>query len=357
MPQPLSATELRDRLSHWLQEKLPGAEQLEISEFTSPEAGASNETLLFSATWVQDGERVERGLVARLKPLEQGLFPSYNLALQYRAMDALAGSGVPVPAMVALEEDEAVLGRPFYVMERVEGRYLADNPPYHMDGWLTECTPQERASIWRNAICEVARISRVDWEDRGFGELCSYAPHATPLAAQLAEYESFLQWTEEQNRPYPKLRACLAWLQQHQPQDQPVALCWGDAKASNLMLQGTDISATLDWELVHLGNPVHDLAWWFVLDGSFTEGLAMPPLEGIPEREELIALWQEESGRSAADLDYYEFFSVYQFGVIMARVGTLMTARGYFQPEDEFDMNNTCTPLVDRWMSRHSIKP
>ena len=357
MSHALSATELRDRLSDWLQAKLPGAEQLEISEFTSPEAGASNETLLFTATWVEDGQRLERGLVARLKPLELGIFPSYNLGLQYHAMDALAGSGVPVPAMVALEEDEAVLGRPFYVMERVGGRYLADNPPYHMDGWLTECSPPERAAIWRNAICEIASINSVQWQDRGFGELCSYAPHATPLQAQLAEYEAFLHWAEEQNRPYPKLHACLAWLQQHQPQDQPVALCWGDAKASNLMMEGTAICATLDWEMVHLGNPVHDLAWWLVLDGSFTEGLGMPPLEGIPEREELIALWQKESGHSIEDLDYYEFFSVFQFGVIMARVGTLLTAKGIFAPADEFDRNNTCTPLLDRWMATHSINP
>lgn len=349
-----SNTQLRDRLCSWLQSQ-QSYEQLQISEFTSPEAGASNETLLFTATWLEQGERRERGMVARLRPLQQGIFPEYNLGLQYRAMAALADSGVPVPGMIALEEDDAVLGRPFYVMERVSGRYLADNPPYHMDGWLTECTPQERGTIWRNAMVEIARVAGVDWEARGFGELCSFAPHDTPLQAQLAQYKSMLQWAEQQNRPYPKLWACYEWLLENQPGNQPVGLCWGDAKASNLMMEGTDICATLDLELVHLGNPVHDLAWWFVLDGSFTEGLAMDPLEGIPSKQELIDLWQHESGRSVEDLDYYEFFSVFQFGVIMARVGTLLTAKGIFQPADEFDLNNTCTPLVDRWMTTHGI--
>ena len=355
MSESVGSTELRERLCVWLQGKMPRAQQLEISAFTSPEAGASNETLLFTASWCEDGEPHERGLVARLQPAGEGLFPTYNLALQFQAMAALAGSGVPVPAVVALEENQDILGRPFYVMEQVPGRYLADNPPYHMDGWLTECSPQERGAIWRNAICEIARINRVDWRDRGFAEICAFAPHATPLQQQLAEYAEFLAWAEAQNRPYPKLHRCLQWLRRHQPADQPIALCWGDAKASNLMMQGTDICATLDWEMVHLGNPVHDLAWWFVLDGSFTEGLGMPPLEGIPERDELIALWQQESGYSAAELDYYEFFSVFQFGVIMARVGTLLTARGIFRPEDAFDLNNTCTPLVDRWMARHGL--
>ena len=355
MPEVMTTPELRQRLCHRLQTKLPHAQQLEISAFTSPEAGASNETLQFTARWLEHGERRDKGLVARLRPSAAGIFPSYNLALQFEAMAALAGSGVPVPAVVALEEDETVLGRPFYVMEQVQGRYLADNPPYHMDGWLTQCSPEERGAIWRNAICEIARINRVDWQSRGFGEICHYAPYATPLEQLLAEYEAFLQWTEAQNRPYPRLHACLHWLQQQRPLNQPIALCWGDAKASNLMMRGTAICATLDWEMVHLGNPVHDLAWWLVLDGSFTEGLGMPPLEGIPERAELIALWEAESGFSAADLDYYEFFSVFQFAVIMARVGTLLTAQGIFQPEDEFDINNTCTPLLDRWMARHAI--
>ena len=287
--------------------------------------------------------------------MTEGIFPTYNIALQYHAMEALAGSDIPVPKMLALEEDDAVLGRPFYVMERVGGRYLADNPPYHMDGWLTQCSPAERRAIWCNAIREIARVGTVDWQSRGFGEICGYAPHATPLDAQIAEYEAFLQWAEEQNRPYPKLHACLAWLKQNKPEDQPLGLCWGDAKASNLMMEGVEICATLDWEMVHLGNPVHDLAWWLVLDGSFTEGLGMEPLEGIPAREELVALWQAESGASVADLAYYEFFSVFQFGVIMARVGTLLTAKGIFQPEDEFDLNNTCTPLLDRWMGTHGI--
>lgn len=348
--------DLRANLRDWLQTKMPEAQQLQITEFTSPEAGASNETLLFSASWQENGVPKERGLVARLQPVDLGIFPNYNLPLQFHTMAALAGSGVLVPAVLALEEDDGILGRTFYVMEQIKGRYLADNPPYHMDGWLTECSPQERGAIWRNAISAMAGISRVDWQERGFAEICRYAPHATPLQAQLVEYEAFLKWAEEQNRPYPKLHACLAWLRQHQPQNQPLALCWGDAKASNLMMQGTDICATLDWEMVHLGNPVHDLAWWLVLDGSFTEGLGVPPLEGIPGREEQIELWQSESGHSVQDLDYYEFFSVFQFGVIMSRVGTLLTAKGFFQPEDEFDVNNTCTALLDRWMAHHGIK-
>jgi aminoglycoside phosphotransferase (APT) family kinase protein len=349
-------TDISLRLSQWLQEKIPGAKQLQISEFTSPEAGASNETLLFTASWKEQGQRVERGLVARLKPIAQGIFPSYDLALQFRAMAALADSDVPVPKVLAMEDDDTLLGRPFYVMERIEGRYLADNPPYHMDGWLTECSAQERGEIWRNAVRAIAGVSRIDWQAHGFEDICGYAPYDTPLEAQLAEYEAFLQWAEEENRPYPKLWACLDWLRKNQPGNQPVGLCWGDAKASNLMMTGTEICATLDWEMVHLGNPVHDLAWWLVLDGSFTEGLNMPPLEGIPEREELIQLWESESGRSTLDLAYYEFFSVFQFGVIMSRVGTLLTAKGVFQPEDEFDRNNTCTPLLDRWMATHGIE-
>ncbi len=355
MAGPSTIPDFEDRLGQWLEAKIPGARGVSISGLASPEAGASNETLLFTASWSEAGRACSRDLVARLRPGAEGIFPRYDLALQFRAMAALADTAVPVPVVLALEEDDSVLGRPFYIMEQVHGRYLADNPPYHMAGWLTECSAQERRLIWCNAIREVARINKVDWAGCGFGEICDYAPYATPLHQLIARYEQFLEWAETRSRPYPKLRACLAWLRQHQPGDQPLALCWGDAKVSNLMIRGTDICATLDWEMVHLGNPVHDLAWWFVLDGSLSEGLGIAPLEGVPDRQELIALWQQESGFSAADLDYYEFLSVFQFAVIMARVGTLLTASGLFRPEDEFDLNNNCTPLVDHWMARHRI--
>lgn len=353
--------ELQQNLSAWLQEQTPGAENLVISAFSVPDAGASNETLLFDAAWEQGGASHRRALVARLQPSGPGLFPEYELDKQYRAMELLAGTDVPVPKLAGYEADSTVLGTPFYLMERIEGRVIKENPPYYMEGWFAELKPEQRAEIWRSGIRAAAQVNRQDWRALGFQWLDQPALGATPLQQQLAYYRRFLGWTEKRGRPYPKLRAALAWLEAHQPVDEPVALCWGDAKAANLLIGGDRVVGVLDWELVHLGNPVDDLAWWFTLDNSMSEGLellvgmAVPQLPGIPGRDELIALWEAESGYTATELDYYELFGACKFGIMMASIGIKMTNEGILPPEMEMDVKNTCTAVMDRLMAANGI--
>jgi aminoglycoside phosphotransferase (APT) family kinase protein len=106
---------------------------------------------------------------------------------------------------------------------------------------------------------------------------------------------------------------------------------------------------------VHLGNPVHDLAWWFVLDDSLTDGLGLPKVAGLPSRQAMIEQWQRESGFSADQLDYYELLSNFQFAIIMHRVGTLATAAGQFTPEMQFDINNNSTLLLDAQIAKYGL--
>ena len=75
----------------------------------------------------------------------------------------------------------------------------------------------------------------------------------------------------------------------------------------------------------------------------------------MPDRARMIELWEQESGFSAAELDYYELLSNFQFAVIMHRVGTRLTAQGFFKPEDEFDINNNSTLLIDAQIAKFGI--
>lgn len=356
---PDSSSDIRQRLGTWLADLFPQRKGLLISAFSSPDAGASNETLLFDISWEERGQGCMQALVVRLEPQGPGIFPEYDLPLQYRAMSRLEDTGVKVPAVLGMESDPAVLGRRFYVMERLQGRYLADNPPYQMEGWLTSESPQVCGDIWRNAIREMAAVNRLDWRSLGFADLWDRDRFTTPLAQLLDYYEYFLGWAESVGRSFPKLYPVLRYLKEHQPANDPVALCWGDAKPANLMIEcnGGGIVGLLDWEMVHLGNPVHDLAWWMVLDDSLTTGLGLPKLDGLPGRQEMIALWEAESGYSAAALDYYELLSNFQFAIIMHRVGTRLTAQGFFPAEVEFDINNNSTLLLDQQMARFGLNP
>ncbi len=354
-------SDLRTRLQQWLCAQRPEAADLTISEFSEPDAGASNETLLFEMAWQQDGEHHRQALVARLQPEGPGVFPEYDLSQQYEAMSRLADTAVPVPRLAGFESDPAVLGTPFYLMERIHGRVIIENPPYHMDGWFKAIPPEQRGEIWRNGICAMARINRLDWPALGFDYLNNPALGETPLQQQLHYYRDFLAWTEQRGRPYPKLRATLEWLTANQPEGEPTALCWGDSKPANLLIHGTDVVGVLDWEMVHLGNPVDDLAWWFTLDNSLSEGLELlvgmevPKLDGLPGREEMIALWEEKSGYAATQIDYYELLGAFKFGVIMASIGIKMTHDGIFPKEAEMDINNTCTLVLDRLMAAWGI--
>jgi aminoglycoside phosphotransferase (APT) family kinase protein len=276
-------------------------------------------------------------------------------------MSLLAQTDVPVPVLAGFESDAAVLGTPFYLMERIKGKVITENPPYHMQGWFFDLSPQERATIWCNGIRAAACVNRQDWRALGFGYLDQPDLGTTPLQQQLAYYRRFLTYAEARGRPYPKLRTVQAWLEANQPQNEPVALCWGDAKAANLLLEGLEVVGVLDWEMVHLGNPVDDLAWWMTLDDSMSEGLEImvgmeiPKVPGLPDRNEMVALWEHESGYSAAELDYYLLFGAYKFGIIMASIGNKYTSEGLVPASMEMDINNTCTAVLDRHMAAHGI--
>ena len=116
------------------------------------DTGFSSDTLIFHLVYDERGESVRRGMVIRLKPLSEfGVFPEYDVALQFRVMKALADTQVPVPRMLWLEEDPAPLGSPFYMMEKLEGcvplrssmrRFSACGswPESHASSWARVCS-------------------------------------------------------------------------------------------------------------------------------------------------------------------------------------------------------------------------
>ena len=351
---------LAEKLVVWMQEKIPQAQQLSLVDFSTPEAGASNETILFTANWEEQGQARTQVFVIRLLPKGEAVFPSYDLALQYKTMQLLENTPIKVPALLAYEKDTALFDSPFYVMFGIEGKVVAEQPPYHMDGWFTQIDDAARNALWLNGIQTIAAINKLDWQALGF-DFLKPENEKTPLQQQMDEYKTFLQWTENKGQAYPALWAMHAWLLQHQPENEPTALCWGDAKVANLLYQDNTVTAVLDWEMVHLGNPVDDLAWWMTLDNSMSEGLerlvgmAVPKQTGLPCKQEMINLWEAASGFSAKDLDYYEVFAAFKFGIIMTSISINLTKAGIMPADMHMDINHTCTPLMDRLMKKHGI--
>jgi len=343
-------------LAGWFARVLPDASAIEVSDLSAPgSTGFSNDTLLFDLAWREaDGRARRESLVARIQPTGFRVFPDYDLDLQFRVQSMLAGTEVPVARMFWQEDDPSVLGAPFYVMERVEGRIPTDNPPYHVGGWVTELRPEEREAMWWSGLDVMSEIHRLDWEALGFGFLDRPDRGATPLVQELANYAAYLEWARR-GRSAPICQPALEWLLANQPdEDEPVRLCWGDARIGNMIFRDSRCVAVLDWEMVTLGNPVKDLAWFLFLDEHHSAGMNAPRLAGFPSREATLARWEERTGLSARHVGYYEVHAAFRFSVIMMRLAQSMQHYGFMPEDSTFEIDNIPSRLL---ASRLDLQP
>jgi len=351
MPQPAERDieQTRKDLSAWLQRRMPAAKDLIVTSLGGPElTGFSSDTLMFDLAWREAG--VERcvPVVVRLEPSGFRIFPEYDLTIQYRCMQTLGEHGVPVPRVLWLEQDAAALGAPFYVMERLDGRIPPDRPPYHMDGWVTAAAPSERAAIWWSGLDAMAEVHSVDWQRLDFSFLDRPAYGKTGVEQQLNFYREFLEWAME-GEGFPLCSRALDWLDANTPTNEPIRLCWGDARIGNQIFRDGRCVAVLDWEMATLGNPVQDLAWFLFIDRHHSEGIGLPRLEGFPDRGATVARWEQKTGLEARDtVGYYEAFAAMRFTVIMVRVGKQMKHYELIPADSDFHVNNTVSALLEK---------
>jgi aminoglycoside phosphotransferase (APT) family kinase protein len=336
----------RQKLESWISSHR--GHDVSIPALSIPEAtGMSNVTLLFDINWHENGQAHREALVARLQPvIERPVFPDYDLSLQYEVMESIGrNSDIPVPQLRGLETDKSLFGVQFYLMKRTDGLIPTDMPPYNMDGWMMhETSIDQRQSLWNAAVDTMARYHQLDYRKLGFAKL--HEAGKTPLQQQLAYWQEYLHWSME-GAGHAIAQRALDWLQANQPADEPTVLCWGDARLGNVILNPSldSIAAVLDWEMAVLGNPVQDLAWFNYMDATFSEGLGMPRLEGLPTYQDTIAQWEQASGYSARDYDYYQIFAGMRFGLILSRI---MLATG---AESEVQNGFACQ-LLQKYLDR-----
>lgn len=336
-----------DRLTAWLAVRHPDASNIRIPKVEPPGQGYSNETWMLDLVWERNGAQETRPLVLRLQPTGIGLFPEYELSIQYRCMEKLAGTDVPVPRLLGFAGPDSPLGPPFYLMERLPGRMVRENPLYHLEGWLHDLPASGQRAVWFAGIDAIARVNRLDWHTLGFDFLDRRSAGQSHLDEQLAGQRRFLGWVEAQAEPYPRLRRALEWLESHRPGEEAVGLCWGDSKIGNMLFEDERCVGLLDWEMARLGDPVDDLAWYITLDRALSAGYGVPRLPGFPPCAETVAHWEKISGRSARRLPYYEVLCAFKFALIMARIGHCYAERGLVPREMRMDLNNGGAALLD----------
>lgn len=234
-----------------------------------------------------------RRLVLRKKPAGDVLPSAHAVDREFRVMKALAGTALPVPPVVLYHAGEDVIGTPFYLMERVEGRVFTDNS-------LPGMAPAERREIYLAMADTLAVLHAVDWRAAG---LADFGRSGGYFARQLRRWQQ--QWDLSRTGENAAIDELLRWLPEHMPDDDETTLAHGDFKLNNLLFHPTrpHVVAVLDWELSTLGHPLADVAFntvtWRTLPQEFggIRGLDLAAL-GIPDEQEYLAHYYRRSGRT-----------------------------------------------------------
>ncbi len=336
----IDVAELQAKITAWLQQKMPKAEKLSVTNLTRSGAGFSNETMLFDATWKEDGKSHSQGMVLRTPPKAYPVFPEYALKKQFEVMRILGQTDLPVPKMFWMEEGSQLLGSPFYVMGKLKGIVPPEYPPYHTFGLYFNATPQQRAKMWWGTLENMARVHKLDWEKLGFSFLGVPKQGTDPVDRQIAYLEMYLNWMKGEDSQ-PILEAALKWLKENRYAPERVRLCWGDPRLPNTMYneETFNVVAILDWEMSFLGDPEADLAWFLLCDWQHSDGYGFPRLEGSPSREDTINRYEELTGFKVKHLMYQEIIAALYFGIIMAQIFKNFKKMGVAIPGDASEHN------------------
>lgn len=340
----------RAALAAWLSERT-GAPEVEVGEISIPGlSGFSNETLVFDATWDDGTGPATHGLVIRVEPSGHQVFPSTEFDAQVRVLRALRAEGsVPVPEVLWFEQDRSVLGARFVAMARVEGRVPGDSPSYHADGWFTELTDDQRAAVWNNGLDTMAAIHRLDRTHPDLAWIQGPSP-----AGQLELDRAYRRFAVG-DRPFPVVDEAFEVLAAAVPPAVEPAICWGDSRIGNMIFaDDCTVAAVLDWEMLTLGDPVQDLAWYLLLDRHHHEAFDVPRSSGVPDRAASIHRWEQRSGRSAEHLGWYELLGGARYASILARVMQLLDASGTFPGAAAGALDQSGTALLQRLLDERA---
>lgn len=311
---PMAASHAFDvaALERWLAHELPGFQgPLTVEQFKGGQSNPTYKLVTPGGAWVM---RSKPGPAAKLLP------SAHAIEREYRVMQALAATAVPVPRMVALCEDEAVIGRAFYLMDFVAGRVLWDPA-------LPGMSPAERAAIHDEANRVIAALHTVDVAAVG---LADYGRPGNYFERQIARWSK--QYQASVTEPIAEMDRLIDWLPRQLPagarDERQVAVVHGDFRLDNLVFapDAPRVVAVLDWELSTLGHPLADFSYhcmaWHIPPGMFRGlgGLDLAAL-GIPSEADYVRRYCERTGRAdpealMADWNFYLAYNLFRLASI-----------------------------------------
>jgi aminoglycoside phosphotransferase (APT) family kinase protein len=266
--------------------------------------GHSNVTFLLST-----------GVVLRRPP--RGPLPpsAHDVLREARLLTALEPTPVRAPRVLAVCENTDVIGSPFYVMEQVDGEVITTEIPEPLDN------ETERGRMADELIDALVELHAVDWTAiglEGFGKPTGY------LERQVKRFLGL--WEINKTRELDEVESVGEWLRANMPASPPATIVHGDYRLGNTMMAPTPpahLKAIFDWEMATIGDPLADVGYMmlhWIRPGDkvgYFNLQSVTMLDGFPSREEMIARYEERSGRSMQALNWYVTLALWKAIVFM----------------------------------------
>jgi aminoglycoside phosphotransferase (APT) family kinase protein len=289
----------------------------------------------------------DREWVLRRPPAGNPVKTAHDMGREFRVLSKLWQVYEPAPRPFIYCADEAVLGAPFYVMERRQGVILRKTLPPGLD--LDAPTVRRLCTA---LIDNLARLHALDYEAAGLGDLGKPAGYVDRQVAGWAN-----RYQNARTEDLPAMDRIAGWLTQNRPGEAGAALIHNDYKYDNLLLDPGDLTrirAVFDWEMATLGDPLMDLGttlsyWVEAADPKVLQGVAFGPtaLPGSLTRRELVARYAEASGRDVSNMLFYYCFGLFKTAVIVQQIYARYV-RGHTRDERFATLNHVVRVLAQQ---------
>lgn len=310
---PVRAGEAIDaaRLGKYLAEHIPGIQlPLQLRQFPS---GFSNLSYLLTAGSLE--------LVLRRPPVGTRPKSGHDMYREFRVLSGLRAGFAECPTPLHFCADEAVIGAPFYVVERIRGIILRRDYPLGL-----EATPALVRAQQHSLIDVLAKLHGLDYRSLGLVDLGRPDGYAARQVRGWIE-----RFAQAQTADAPLAADVADWLSANTPADSGrSALIHNDYKLDNVVFdsrQPERLAGVLDWEMATIGDPLMDLgcsmAYW-VEAGDGPEMLAarMLPthLPGSLNRIEVLGRYSQASGLAVSDFRFYRVFGLFRLAAIIQQI-------------------------------------